>query len=486
VTNNLSENDLNILFQGLIACPVLIEKAIPKLTADDFFPQERYIFVVWLKVRDWYEKNGEIIPYGVLAASLLDLAKDQASDFREDECEKALHLIAEVKSSDENFSSKGYSEHLISLLRIFLNKRRLSPLVESLSRSTNIVKDLENINDVSSKISVNSLEIICPFDDDEMIMSDSVRIPFGVPFYDKISDGGNALGETVLVLAPPGGGKTLLNVQMSVSTALRGDYSLILSYEQGIRGDISKRIYAFALGMDIANFTVDPSVKKDMDPRVREAYKMKKEQIQKRFMAISMEEVIANKGSCNGANDVRDVLQELKISGITPRYVGVDWFGPMIESYAGAVSGNKQKHELMMGEMRKLSQISREFNTNVFVYHQLTTTAATSKLLKVPSQHDSLDCRNLCNFASTVVAFSPRNPDHDIAIVGVPKNRDAKPFGHAYALLNGPKSRWELLEDDAVTVSRDGSNIIITDANTNLVVTPQSVAAQEYADNTLY
>lgn len=452
----LTTQKLFWLAVGLLRYPRVIAQASSKVDFDLFYQNETYIKIIWLLSKNWFTSNKtpikenffytglqELVSSGHVQPSDNDLIKDVARfAFNKEQ----VH----TESSDENHV-------ILQILESFLYERKIRPALKSLSGVKDLSNGLSELKGIYRGASISKLQVHDPFETEEPRVGGPKRIPWGVDFIDRVTQGGSIPGETTLFMAPSGGGKTLLNVQMAVSAALQGEHTIMLSYEQNVFPSIYNRIYAFATGLPIDTFMGKNLL--ELHPKVVTTYQECREKLKGRLHVIDMLDYSENHGGIGGPDDISSIIEDIRSRGSNPRYVGVDWFGPMVNNYM-AVSGGRvsTKAEVMIRLSDELRKVGADLGVNIWLFHQLGTQAVTSRTLKVPEATDAFECRSLHHYMDSVVCVSNRDREHNIAICGVPKLRNGDPTDKHLIQMQGSKSRFTMA--DGFMLTHDSSSVI--------------------------
>jgi len=354
------------------------------------------------------------------------------------------------------------------MLEEFLYERRIRPAIQNLSVAQDISGGLADLKIAYKGASISKIKIHDPFATEDPLVGGPKRLSWGVDFIDRITQGGSTPGETTLILAPSGGGKTLLNVQMATSAALNGEDVIMLSYEQNVFPAVYNRIYAFATGLPISTFMGKNL--NELDKNTIYKYRQARQKLQGKLHVIDMLEYAEQHGGIGGPVDIAAIIEDVRREGKNPRYIGVDWFGPMVNNYMASTGGNNNnKAQAMIQLSDDLRKVGGDLGVNIWLYHQLGTQAVTSRSLKVPEPTDAFECRSLHHYMDTVITISNREREHNVAICGVPKLRNGDPTGKHLIKMEGSKSRFVMADGFMLTHDCSGvmpcENIMGADVN---------------------
>jgi hypothetical protein len=459
----ISNEKLFWLTVGLLRYPRVLNQAIGKVSYDLLLPSENHIKIILLISTQWYEQNRTTIKQPFFETQLLELKNE--GYVTPAEFETIQHVAKFGYSDNVNPDSEDETHSILKILEEFLYERRIRPAIQNLSVASDLSVGLADIKTAYKGASVSKVKIYDPFETEDPLVGGPKRQAWGVDFVDRITQGGSIPGETTLVLAPSGGGKTLLNVQMAASAALNGEDAIMLSYEQNVFPAVYNRIYAFATGLPISTF-----MGKNLDElgsSTVQRYRQAREKLQGKLHVIDMLDYAEQHGGIGGPGDIASIVEDVRREGKNPRYVGVDWFGPMVNNYMSS-SGSKDnnKSQVMIKLSDDLRKVGGELGVNIWLYHQLGTQAVTSRSLKVPEPTDAFECRSLHHYMDTVITVSNREKEHNVAICGVPKLRNGDPTGKHLIKMEGPKSRFVMADGFALT--HDCSGVMPCDGVTGL------------------
>lgn len=437
------------LVLGMLRSTEVMDLAFQKLTIGDFLPSESSMKVAFLIGQKWYKANRTTAPYEVVVSS-----------FEQDILRHNLVSYAEAAQFGEDldwvyrFSSDMQSvrNHILDILAEFLINRKVRTAAQGLDTSRNILDNLVELNKTVARSAISKVVFIDPFEADMPIMCNDIRIPLGVDFMDMVTSGGATPGETILIMAPSGGGKTLLNVQIATTAALNGEDAMIITYEQGASPGITNRVYACALGLPINHFNgINPglfhgnNVMKDKYDKVRRKIRGKLKVVDQLKAAQN------NQGGSGGASEIATIIKHAQDSGSNPRYVGIDWLGPMVNNYMAVKGINSGELTKTMSSFADdLRKVGDALKVNICIFHQLGTEASASGPRRKPQATDAHNCRTLHHYMDTVVCIGNRDMESHLAWVNAPKVRNGMPFNDMLIQMEGAMSRWKMVDRSEV------------------------------------
>ena len=249
-----------------------------------------------------------------------------------------------------------------------------------------------------------------PFDDIDGNMKDAVRRELGVGFLDHILDGGPAKGESVGILAPSGGGKTILAMQMSSAQVLSHEHVAHLSTEQRLRGDLAIRTFCLASKRPRGDFAGGPS---KLDPEIRRTLHKVGKQWKEyyHFFDYSNKQVAS-------LEQVFTPIRRLADQGKMPSLIILDWWGRLRDNLISnmIVDNEAQIRREARGWLHALKQFAEDYGTTVVVLHQLAGAVAGKSSSHIPSSHSAQEDTNFNNMFDWCFTLSKKNSDNIVYI----------------------------------------------------------------------
>jgi hypothetical protein len=112
---------------------------------------------------------------------------------------------------------------------------------------------------------------------------------------------------------------------------------------------------------------------------------------------------------------------------------------------------NTAEQTKIMNQMADdLRKVGSNLKVNIFVYHQLGTTASASGPQRKPEATDAYMCRTLHHYMDTVICVGNRDKESNMAWVNAPKVRNGAPFMDSLIQMDGAMSRWKLVDKSEV------------------------------------
>lgn len=471
------------LMLGMLKSPEILGIVLQKLSIQDFHENETSLRMAFLIGSRWRESNRTAVPYNIVLHMLENeilknnLVNDaQALQFAED-----LNWCYNPRQTEA--ALKEVKNHIMDLLTKLILDRKVRTAAAGLDKSQDILGTLTRLNQTVTKAALSKAIFIDPFAGDEPLLCEVKRVPWGVDFIDLVTSGGATAGETALVLAPSGGGKTLTNIQLATTAALNGLESMIITYEQGATPGITNRMYAFALGQPIPTLMGLGLESYRNNSALMAKYQAAKRRLQNKITIIDQNQAARdNIGGSGGAAEVGILIKQAQDNGKNIKYIGIDWLGPMVTNYMSARNINtSETTKIMSMTADELRKIGDTLGVNIFIYHQLGTDAAKGGPQRKPTAIDAHMCKTLHHYMDTVICIGNRDQESQLAWINAPKVRNGEPFTDMLIEMEGSMSRWSLVDRAQVncdSMKRYDLSMDETDNTGDLMTRPNLKAVQ--------
>lgn len=442
---DLSQSTTKWLALGMLRSSEVASLILQRFQLQDFRDDESSLKMAFVIMERWHSASKTAVPLPFALSVLQDeiipnkvLSEMQALEFGN----LLMWVYTEIDDAEQ------YKSFVLDQLNQFVIDRKIRPAAAGLDRQQNLVESLQELNKAVAKTAISKATIIDPFAHNSPMLNTAQRIPWGVDWVDVITSGGALPGETTLLLAPSGGGKTLTNIQMATTVALQGDEALIITYEQGYMG-IANRIYAFAMGLPLNTFNGLSEISFNGNKVLQARYEEVRRKLAGKIKIVDQLDAAQNSvgGGCGGAEEIEHIIKNIQDQGGRPRYVGLDWLGPMVNNYMSTHNLRDNDITKVMNAMAdSLRKVGAKVNVNMWVYHQLGTEAAKSGPRKKPDSTDAYMCKTLHHYMDTVIAIGNRDKESNIAWASAPKVRNGQPFLDMMIQMDGALSRWKLVD----------------------------------------
>lgn len=466
----MNKDDADLLVLAILKLPILRQTAINK--AKEFALFDELMFtehsMIWNVVKDLasaVEIDSEIPLIYVeneLKKRFVNAGKDTALT-------SALELTGiagQAEAADLvnfNLASKILDAFCVAGAKsIWINKLQQLHSASELSNFINQVNT--TVTDIQT---TKAAEISMPLLHPEMFLVTSKRDPIGVSILDELSEGGHSKGETVGIMAPTGGGKTTLAINCVMEQGIRAQHVALFTYEQGIKGDISERLYCLMFGDRPIDFFRNnkPSEWSAEDIAI---YKEKANKIGKYVHVIDYAD--KKDQGYNGIQDIRGVVTKLSEQGCLPRYIIIDWLWPMLMRYcAGHNIPAKEDTYRTLATMffNDLSQLTKEFGLTAITFHQLATDVSRASASYKPKVTDAMGFRSFAYLQDVCYLIGNRDKQTNVCWALTDKSRRGQ-CKEMLVRLNGEYCRFEkatgmiqnsrgrfVREDEAVSEEED-------------------------------
>ena len=269
-------------------------------------------------------------------------------------------------------------------------------------------------------------------------------VPTGCKVFDALV-GGRKAGHFMGILAPSGGGKTLLGLETAVRTAEGGEPVVFFSYETPVLDppELRDRFWACASGVPMK--TLAGSSLSDLPKSTQNDISKSVSALDKKIFLYDMSGSSKNNPNqgCGGVEEIEVFLNNLIELGIHPSLVVIDWLGAMVQRYmiGKNLDMTKDKYPTYQRLTHGLRPLSARYNVQVLLTHQLRAEAGSKGVRGQATQYDALDFRSFANYMDGCIVFT--KPDiEDRAKVFTDKMRGDK--SERYIQLDGNKGTIRL------------------------------------------
>lgn len=441
---DLDKADSKWLILGMLRSPEVMDEAFRKLDLKDFRETENPLRVAYIIGKNWMAKSRSEVPYDVAVSEFESTILGNGLIGEQD-----AMAFAEILQWAYGVTSdiKEMKPYIVEHLKKFIVERKIRPIAEKISRSTDVIDGVEQLNKEIAKASISGVQSQDPFEGDTPLLSGEARIPWGVDFVDVVTSGGALPGETTLLLAPSGGGKTLTNIQLATQASLAGEDTIIISYEQAVFPGLTNRIYSYAMGVPLSTFNGMSTTSFQGNRALMTKFQDVKQKLRGKMHLFDMLEAArSHKGGSGGPSEVGTMIKQVLDKGANVRYVGIDWLGPMVNNYMAMKNISQSEVTKVMNTFAdELRIIGRHYNVNIFIYHQLGTQASQAGARRKPEATDAFQCRTLHHYMDTVICIGNRDHESNVAWVTAPKVRNGEPYMDMAIQMEGALSRWKML-----------------------------------------
>jgi len=218
--------------------------------------------------------------------------------------------------------------------------------------------------------------------------------------------GGLAHGEVFLFLAPTGGGKTTLSVEIAWRRAMQKSHVVYFTYDQPIEGDIQNRFYSLTTG--VPRRELERHGIAGMSPEIQRRFQAWREAYGRFLHLYDMSGARQGNG---GIADIVNVVGEEIEQGRRPALVIVDWLQCAV--HKGTGPGGYSAAELagrMDDYARQFAAICEKHQIQGVIMQQLASQYQRAQ--NVELDHTMAEaCRTLGNHCDHAVVLGRLTPD---------------------------------------------------------------------------
>jgi hypothetical protein len=306
---------------------------------------------------------------------------------------------------------------------------------------------------------IEAIEAIGQVSDDSTLPSNWAeakrpKLATGVPFIDRLMDGGSEPGDVNVILGPTGGGKTTLSMQLCISIAKRqddpvlrdaseGGLSVFFSYEDNKRMlQIRAASFAAQVHKNRLRFHGDAlSTRGNLADYERELFRNcnlreqpgERERLDgiREWMEKYVRLIDFHAGTHGGRGGVPEVVQRLRAlqdkAGMPIRAVFLDWAGDMVRNMLLAKNAKIDSGSLSLELTGLISHVKAEvasqFECTVWVPHQIRGAATGKKPGWLPHHSDAKSCTSFADNAWYAFCIGNKDPETNCCQVLATKTR---------------------------------------------------------------
>lgn len=441
----LNRDDADLLIISMLKLPMLRISAIDKtlefpLFDAMMFPEHDMVWGVIKDLNTVVDEDSNI----PLVYIENELKKRFSNANRDTALKAALELVDLVdQATDEAFLNYSLASKILDAFCVVGAKAIWINKLQQLHSAEELNGFINQMTSTATNIQANkSTDIDLPLMNPEEYIVTSKRDPTGVIILDELSEGGHSKGELAGILAPTGGGKTTLAAGILIEQAIRQNHVALFTYEQGIKGDLSERLYCLMFGdrpIDFFRYH-KPNEWSDKD---KEIYRDRAGRIG-RFVHV-IDYADKKDQGYNGPSDIRNTLLKLAEQNNVPRYVVIDWLWPMIMRYCAGhnISAKEDTYRTIATSfMNELGQIAKEFGITIVIFHQLSTEVSRASANYKPKVTDAMGFKSFSYLQDACYLIGNRDKETNIAWALTDKSRRGT-CKEMLVRLNGAYCRFE-------------------------------------------
>jgi hypothetical protein len=411
---------------------LLLTSAADILDAYGFFDASPVYKFIWDILFEYYAEYGEL-PSEIFIRKEIDLRYPsfETRNLNAVPKETLLEIIEEGYRAKESAVDRQVirgliKDHLSEKARALLEDSE--DLAEGIRRASHTLSQ-----DPLQK--VQEVQILAPLDKQAEQFENDVKLPLYVDVVDQLLDGGMHVGNSLLIVAPTGGGKTTIAWQMLHGHALAGRHCMLLTFEQKFDNDLRLRACVLASGStrEAWDRIRDPN-----DPMTVDH--LPHDEVQ-RYHAVAPKiveyghvlDIWATEHS--RVRSVTDLYQQA-FNGLADQEIAplidtvvIDWWGPLRnrleESNPRMADATYMRH--YMEDCKKAFKIcSQEFGVRTVLLHQLSGATQKKSHNAVVQSSEGMEDAALNQMFDYAMAMSKRNPTDDTFTIYLDKARGTK------------------------------------------------------------
>ena len=453
----ITKEVLDAIVLHLLRCQEVMHQVALKISPQKHFdPETEYIQALIVAVAiDYYKDSNELIPADIMEVELsrrIDRDEKFINTDMKQRAVAASRVYYDTSLWPDDNLRPSWALKLIGELN---TERELKPKLAKLQNadSAQFPEILTSLSNSAKMMSPSQMVVTRPFDLSKDWLSEKVELqPTGVPFVDKSLNGGldTISGDLLGVMAPPGGGKTTLNIQLMCELASLGVPTRAFVYEEGLSRRMCSRFFAYVMNKPKSYFDGVEGLK-SLPKDVYDQLVSKAEIINANLSVVN---------SVQSTNGVAEIEQSIMTADVKPRVITIDWLEPMVANYIAGnnIRNGKDFYRLYIKEaMSDLTKLASKYKIAIVMFHQLSGEAASKSSAYAPDMMDSQECKAFSNLCLSCITIGRLDIQSKLARFKVSKCRYG-PVSEGYLHLDGEVGRWILRDSSKVSVA--GGNLI--------------------------
>ena len=442
----MSRGDIELMLIHAIRSQEVAAVAVDKLLPEHFNnPGEDAYRLLWLIAQEFYKLYTKPITQLVMSSSLttrfqlfpnLLMAADQI-----------VTLVEWIYSVDDK---EFIPEAGLALLQQFLNERVFQPSLQLTGSSAAEVIDEINRIYSSTRVAMSSNTNVFDLTDPRINTSIKPAIPSGSAVFDFLLDGGIRSSHMTGVLAPFGGGKTALGIEVAVNLAKQKKHVLICQYEQDVMLDVRPRVWSCATGIPTKVFAENTF--ENLAPAIQDKVRSLA------YMGdyLHIEDLHHGLAGGGGVAEIEALALKLQSMQQAPALIVVDWLGVLVRKYLMAknLPFEKHMHAAYNELISRIRNLANKFNCEVIVLHQLNADAGKRGPTARPSMYEAAEFRGFAALMDTCILIGKADKS-GIALMYTDKNRGQR--GDSFVRIHGDRCKFELLNGNYMYIANDST-----------------------------
>lgn len=296
------------------------------------------------------------------------------------------------------------------------------------------------------------------------------KMPTGVRYFDRVTNGGMSEGEVALIAGLMGGGKTATAIQLVGSQLLVGNPVAWFTFEQPFDQDLMQRMVSFITGYSLD--IIRGREFKDLPEDIRTKFLGLSNQMSDKLIAADFSNNnMLDKNDPEDDGSVYSLRKRLDIwadQGKVPTYIMFDWVGAAVKRLAAVRSidiGQITNYIALANEIIDgLVQLAKQYHTRVIFFHQLDPAIKKSPPSRKPTTVELQMMKTMSNYTQYAMAIGKRDENQRCWFI-CDKCRNSYP-SECVIELDGAHAKFNLLEGYAP--GRNGQFININELQEEL------------------
>lgn len=326
------------------------------------------------------------------------------------------------------------------LLQKFMNERHALQLLKKFVGTDNIDGFAQEWEQTARETKISTNEAIRPLMPGQPKLSANFeRIPLGISWFDDLIGGGAGKCDSILFLAPSGGGKTVFGMQAAIKRCMLHKYVDVFLYEQPPSGDIAVRLYSL----------VSKAHRKDIEGRDYDELpadiRAKIDEWSNQYgKFLRLHDFSSSTQGCNGVIDLKAELEKHRDAGEPSSLIIIDWVSSACRKFLAA-KPSRSKDDIYT-EIVNFSREYRELLVDLQcqgIMLQQIAPALVKTVGGVVHYSDAMDCKSIGLFSAWCVGIGRLEEPSKIGTLWLSKARQGE-NGSISLKLNGGYCKFEL------------------------------------------
>ncbi len=441
----VTRHDLDVMMAHILRVPEVLHQAQLKGLDNDFNEATELDHkLLYRLASDFYGKTGRMITSELMFMEIGKVASNP--------------LYSDPQFVDGLFKLAGYcyfefpANSLIAanaeqIMDDFLFDRRvINRMVGLVERGGICRDDWRQLQVEGNTAQLEAARIVEPFAmASEDVLGPLERQQLGVDVLDALMPGPRS-GELYGFLAPTGGGKTTLSMQMSIALAKRHEHVAFFTYEDEPNKEYMVPVLACATGINRSRVEKIRNVD-DFTPDEKRRYEEARQSIGRYLHIIDLSGSRTATAGRGGPPEIDSYLNRFEAQGIHISMFVLDWFWIMMRRYMSVYKRPKGDNMKQTLEDRTFAQtlvdelkmICRKRGCWGWVNQQLSPAVSASKKKKMGWQ-DAAEFKSFAWFLNGCFALTELD-EHQMATLNYSKARSSK-TGYIAVELKGEEARF--------------------------------------------